>query len=338
VRNISGTKTFRSILRKERFKSDATNGVLRVPQVVRNIEVIAAPPGVRDYRNALLVQNGMTMKGGEVFDSYDSRDPSKSTGGKYDPAKRQSNCNLASNSTGGISDLKGANVFGDASSNGGMMQNTGGVRGNVYNNFSATLAPVTKPIWTSFNMFPTAISAPAIPVTLVGGTAAAPQNYKLTDLSVKSKTGPLILAPHLPGQESYINIWVTGDMAITSNGCITQQPGVHVKIFVEGNIVIGGGGMVNDTGSALNLEVLGVTPASGTRTATFTSNIEFSGVINAPSYDFTFSGTADIYGAMVGKTAYFNGNPGIHYDEALLDVISPTKTKYEFVSWVEDVR
>jgi len=338
VRDLSGSKTFRSILRKERFRTDVTNGVLHLPEVVRNIEVMAVPPGKREYIHALLVQNGITMKGNETIDSYDSGDPNKSTNGQYDPAKRQSNGSLASNSTGGISDLKGAAVYGDASSNGGTLQNTSGVKGSVYNNFSTTLAPVTKPTWTTFNVFPTAITDPALPVILTGGTKAAPQNYKLTDLSVKSKLAPLILATHLAGEESYINIWVTGPLSVTSQGLITQQPGVHVRIYVEGDITIGGGGIVNQSGSAANLEVLGVTPASGTKTATFGSNADFIGVINAPAYDFNFAGTADIYGAIIGRSGAFNGNPGIHYDEALGDYISSGNKNYQYISWIEDIR
>ena len=337
VRNISGTKTFRSILRKERFKADVTGGLLRLPQVVRNIEVMAVPPGRRVYVRGLTVQNEMIMKGTETFDSYDSADAAKSTNGQYDPAKRQNNGDVASNSTGGISDVKGAKVYGDASSNGGTIKNTGGVTGSVYNNFSTTFAPVNKPTWTSFNMSPVAISDPSTPVTLVGGTRAAPQNYKLTDLSIKSKTGPLILAPHLAGQESYINIWVTGKLSVTSNGVISQMPGVHVRIFVEDDIAVGGSGFSNQNGNANYLEVFGVTPASGTKNVNFSGSADFIGVLYAPAYDFSFGGTTDLFGAMIGRSASFNGNPAIHYDESLANLIG-TDNSYQFVSWIEDVR
>jgi hypothetical protein len=44
VRDLSGAKTFRSILRKERHKSDVTGGVMHLPQIVRNIEAMAPLP------------------------------------------------------------------------------------------------------------------------------------------------------------------------------------------------------------------------------------------------------------------------------------------------------
>jgi hypothetical protein len=338
VRDVSGKKSFRSILRKERFKVDITNGALHLPQVIRNIEVMAAPPGKREYMRAVVVQNSLTMKGDETIDSYDSTDPTKSTLGQYDPTKRQMNGDVASNSTGGISDLKGANIYGDASSNGGALLNTAGVKGNVYNNFSATLSPIKTPVWTSFNMAPVAISDPLLPVILTGGTASSPQNYKLTDLSVKNATGPLILAPHLVGQESYINIWVTGKLSVAAQGVITQQRGVHVKIYVEDDIATGAGGIVNKNGDAASLEVFGVTPASGSKTVSFSGSAIFIGVINAPDFDFSFGGTADLYGAIIGRSAIFKGNPGLHYDENLANLGGNGSTNYQFASWVEDIR
>jgi hypothetical protein len=338
VRDVSGRKTFRSFLRKERFKSDATNGVLRLPQVVRKIEVMAAPPGKREYGRAMLVQNSFLMKGNETIDSYDSTDSTKSTLGQYDAAKRQNHANIATNSSGGTSDLKGAHVYGDASSNGGALLNTGGVTGNVYNNFSTTLSTINKPVWSSVNAFPVAISGPSVPVILTGGTASSPQNYKLTDLSVKNSGGPLILAPHLAGQESYINIWVTGKLSVAAQGVITQQPGVHVKIYVEDNIEVGSSGIVNQNGNAAFLEVFGVTPASGSKSVIFSGNAAFIGVINAPAFDFEFGGTSDLYGAIIGKSATFKGNPSLHYDESLANLGGNGSTSYQFASWIEDIR
>ena len=49
VSGVDGSRSFRAILRRERFTGDLTAGALRLPQVVRSIEAIAAPPGARFY-------------------------------------------------------------------------------------------------------------------------------------------------------------------------------------------------------------------------------------------------------------------------------------------------
>ena len=44
---------------------------------------------------------------------------------------------------------------------------------------------------------------------------------------------------------------------------------------------------------------------------------EFYGTFYAPNTDITYSGTADFYGAMVGKTLTIIGDATGHYDESL---------------------
>src|SRR4029450_10075049 len=104
---------------------------------------------------------------------------------------------------------------------------------------------VSKPTWSTINISPTIIKNPAAPVTLIGGTAASPQNYKLTELTIGNAANPLILAPHVTGEESYLNIWVTGKTTISGSGFISQLPGVHVQIYTEGDLTVSGGGVLN---------------------------------------------------------------------------------------------
>jgi hypothetical protein len=44
---------------------------------------------------------------------------------------------------------------------------------------------------------------------------------------------------------------------------------------------------------------------------------DFYGVIYAPTVPVRVSGTADYYGAVVGKTLRIGTNAGIHFDEAI---------------------
>lgn len=338
--SVAGTKTFRGVLRKERYTSDLSGGALRLPQVARTVEALAPPVGARLFVRALLTQNEIKLISPFSVDSFDSTSSAKSTSGQYDVAKRQSNGDIASTSAGGISALNNCFVRGDASCNTGTMSGTTNVTGNQYNNFSTTIPAVATPTFSSINGAYSAITNPAAAVTLTGGPSGAPQNYKLTDLTVSDSAKSLILAPHAAGQESYINIWVTGASTISGTGFIQQQPGVHVKFYGEGSILLGGTGWVNQTYKPANLQVYGVTPAVySTKDFRVTSGT-FIGVFNGgATFDLTISGTGTFIGAAIGREADYSGSGAFHYDESLSNLgANGAPTSYQYASWIEDIR
>ena len=335
--DVNGNKSFRALLRRERFSSDVTAGALHVPQVVRTIEAMAAPPGARTYARALTAKGPMLLSGAAYVDSFDSSDPAKSTGQQYDPAKRREKGAIGSNADGGASNLGGRIVRGDASANGGAIQNAGNVTGNQFNNFNAALPDIPVPAWTLFNFVPNAITDPGAPTTLLGGPAGSPQLYRLSDLTVSSSTGPLILAPHSAGQQSFAKIWVTGRTTISGSGYIELQPGVHVEFFLEDNFTIGGGGFVNQTLVARNLEIFGVTPAGGNRSATFSGSANFIGILNAPAFDLVTSGSGKFIGSAICRSATLSSSGGFHYDENLANHPHPGASEYQYASWIEDL-
>ena len=334
----NGVKNHRSVLRKARFQTDITGGALRLPQVARTIELMAEPVGGRPYVRALTVKNAITMNGGAYTDSFDSSDPASSTSGMYDPAKRLSNGGVASNSDGNNSALGNCYVYGDAASKGGVLPGTGNVQGTVSDKFQATIPDIAKPVWSTIAATPSTISNPPAPVTLTGGPAGSPVNYKLSALKVSNGANPVILATHAAGQESYINIWVTGETKIYGSGFIQQTPGVHVTIYCEDDVTISGGGVVNQTNQAANLQVFGVTTASGTQDLTVSGGAAFIGVINAPTFQMTMSGGGSFTGAAIGNSVTISGSGGFHYDEQISTLVVGPPTSYQFASWVEDVR
>ena len=345
VRDSNGVKNHRSVLRKPRFYTDITGGVVGLPQVTRTVEIMAQPPGAAPYIRAITTQNEIKLTASPFYmDSFDSSNASKSTGGLYDVTKRQSNADVASNSSGGISTLVNANVWGDASSNTGTIGGTANLHGSLYNNFSTTIPTVGPPpalVYTNLG----AITNPVAPVTLVGGTVTSPQNYKVTKLNISSAVNKLILAPSAPGVESYINIWVssTAADAITTSGTgiIQQNPNVHVQIYSEGSIVLGGGGWQNQTNKAANLLVFGVEPATYSLRDFRVNAGQFIGVFNGgKTFDITLAGSASFIGAAIGRETDFTGCTGyFHYDEDLSNLGgSNGGTTYAVASWVEDIR
>jgi Tfp pilus assembly protein PilX len=344
VLDSNGAKSHNNVLRKERYNlaNDLTGGALNVPQVARTIEALAPPVGAKLFVRGLTTQNEIKLINPFLVDSFDSTDSTKSTNGQYVVGKRQSNGDIASNSSGGVSTLNNCNVWGDASCNTGAMSGASNVHGSQYSNFSTTLPAVPKPSWPFINASPAAITNPGAAVTLTGGPASSPQSYKLTNLSVNNATGKLILASHdLSGtQESYINIWVTGGTTISGTGIIQQNPHVHVTIYSEGSIVIGGSGWDNQTHLAANLLAFGVTPATYSTKDFRVDAGTFIGVFNGGNtFDLTIEFGATFIGAAVGREADYSGAGAFHYDESLSNLSSTGgPTTYQYASWVEDIR
>jgi Flp pilus assembly protein TadG len=115
-----------------------------------------------------------------------------------------------------------------------------------------------------------------------------------------------------PGTYYFNNFTMVGGATLNITG--------ETKIYLYGNLFRGGLSVVNNnTMEAGNLQFY----MSG-GTATVTSDNPFYGVIYAPNTDVTLSGSADYFGAFVGKTLTVLGDAQAHYDESLdLEAIDP---------------
>jgi len=336
--NTSGVKNHRTVLRKANYRTDLTGGVLHLPQIARTVEVLAAPAGSHPYLRGLTVKNAITMSGGAYTDSFNSSNPAYSTNGKYDAAKRQSHGDIATNSSGNLSNLQSSYVYGNASSNGGTIGNTQHVQGTIANNFQTVIDPVAAPTLSNIQALPLIIKNTS--ATLVAGTAASPKSYLLTELTIGGSNVVTITNP-TPGTDAYINIYVSGTNGLTISGSsyIVQEAGVHANIYVAGNMTVSGGGVLNQNNVASYLQIYGITPASGTKTATVSGSGSFIGVLNAPAYAMVISGSAGFFGAAIGLSANISGGGGFHYDEALASLTgSSAPASYTYSNWTEDIR
>lgn len=309
-----GIDTRDVMLRKLSLRADRTTGTaVTAPQATRTIEILAEPVGRSPFRRALLLDKKFNMNGGTI-DSFDSGDPAKSTGGLYDIAKRQSNGDVGVNDTQGDSNLGGAYVYGDVAYEGPAITGTGNVQGTLTNPFNDPTDPVLAPAWTSFNPLPTIINNTA---TLTGGTQASPARYKVSSVTLNGGK-VLTLAPHAAGQESYVEIWVTGKFTTTGTSYVLLKPGVHATYHVEGDITVTGTSFNNQSNLAANNVINAITPAAGVvRKVTVSGNGTFIGALNAPGSDITVLGNSAFIGALIGKTLNVVGTADIHYDEAL---------------------
>ena len=333
----AGIDTRDVMLRKLSLRADRTTGTaVTTPQATRTVEILAEPVGRSPYVRAVLVDKKFNMSGSAKIDSFDSGDPAKSTNGLFDIAKRQSNGDVGVNDTQGASNLGGAYVYGDVAYSGPAITNTSNVQGTVSTPFSNPTTPVIAPAWTTFNALPTVINNTA---TLTGGTQASPTRYKVSSVTLNGNK-VLTLAPHAAGQESYVEIWVTGNFTSTGNSSILLQPGVHATYHVAGDITLTGSSFNNQSNRAANNIINAITPTAGTtRQVTVTGNGTFIGAINAPGYDITHSGSGAFIGALIGRTMLISGSADFHYDEALAKFSGSGATgAWRVASWIEAVR
>jgi hypothetical protein len=348
-----GTKQDVRLRRMSLLHNSRTHAAVPRPEVSRLVEVMAKPK--RRFDRAITAEELIEMKGNAgdnlLIDSYDSSDPSKSTNGEYDPNKAQQNGDIATN--GDLINVDNANVYGSASTNDGAvtLKNNGDVSGGTPNDFYEPLPLVEMPVWTSINVNPNLIKNTT---SLAGGsTSSSPARYKLSTVALKGGD-TLTLTSGSAGQSSYYEIWITGDMTTGGGASIVMQPGVHVTFYVEGDIDIGGGGILNSSHQPINLGIYSIRPydshgdpvpvgsltSADIPTVKIHGDASFYGTFYGPTADVTLSGggnsESQVFGSFVGRTISMNGNVQVHYDE-LLGNNGPV-SDYQVASWFEDDR
>ena len=332
--SLAGIDTRDIILRKLNLRKNRTTGAtMATPQAMRTVEMLARPKS--PFVLGLLLDKQFQMSGGGIIDSFDSGDPSKSTNSLYDLTKRTTDGNVGVNDTQGSSDLRSTFVYGSVAYSGPPILNTTNVQGGVTTPFNKPVDPVLPPTWTSFNPTPTIISNTA---TLTGGPASSPALYKVSSVTVPGGK-ILTIAPHAVGQESYVEIWVTGNFTTSGSGYILEQAGVHVTYHIQGDVTVSGSSFNNMSNKAENNIIEVINPPAGvSQKVTVSGSGNFIGVLNAPGADVTVSGTGAISGALIGKTLLISGGASVHYDQALARIGGNSGGAYTVATWTEAVR
>jgi Flp pilus assembly protein TadG len=164
------------------------------------------------------------------------------------------------------------------------------------------------------------------------GSRLKPLNLPYVDASqaaVENDNGQVPLIPEGNSWKSPID--AAGNFVLDGNRSIELPPGTyyfhdfiltgharfdvsgHVTIYVTGDFERAGTTIVNNnTQKPANLTIL----MTGGR-ADVTSGNDFHGVIYAPNTEVTIDGSADLYGAVVGRTLTITGSGAGHYDESL---------------------
>src|SRR5205085_3268363 len=253
--NPQDTKLRRLSLRWERF----SNGVLAphllaTPQVSRRIEAIVRP--VSAFDQAIMSVGIVDLTNQNiVVDSYDSSDPAKSTNGLYDSAKRQQNGDIATD--GQLIEAGNAHIYGDVATNAGTVSGAANITGVERTDFYQEPIPIGAPSWPSSNASVSSVDGTTT-ITADATKGSAASRYVLSGISL-SGNKTLTLAGNPNGSQTYIEIYVTGDISV-STGQIVVQPGVTAKIYFAGNVDITGNGVLNSNNQPGDFMLYGIQP------------------------------------------------------------------------------
>jgi hypothetical protein len=271
-----------------------------------------------------------------VIDSYDSRDPAKSTNGLYDPAKRQENGDIATD--GNLIDAGNAQIHGDVATNAGTVTGAANITGTQRTDFYQEPIPVAAPSWPVVNAAASTVTNSAtLNASATKGSSAS--RYQLSTISL-SGNQTLTLAGAADGSTTYIEIYVTGDITVGSTSQINVQPGVSATIYFAGNVDVKGNGIINSNNQPLDLQLYGIQPPAGvSKTVSLGGNGQITAAVYAPDHDISVNGggsSGHVFGSLVGKTLTMTGVTNLHYDETLgsAGIIN----NYKIVSWFEDNR
>lgn len=344
--NKQDTRLRKMNLRWDRFTSAILGGSGGNPSnVTRRIETIVRPVG--SFDQAIVSVGGLDLNNSNIIiDSYDSRDPNKSTAvrnadgsitpGLYDPNERQQHGNIATD--GNILNAGNAHIYGDVATNAGTATGIANVTGVQRTDFYQEPIPVGAPNWPSINPNPSFVNNTTnLTASSTDGSPSA--RYVLNSVTIAGND-VLTLKGNPDGSPSYIEVYVTGDVSATGNSQIVLGPGVKAKLYFAGNVNIAGNGVVNSNNQPGDLAMYGVKPPPNTsRSFNLGGNALLSAAVYAPDFDIQVNngGTrGTVYGSFVGKSVAMVGVTDLHYDEAL--GVGGIINNYKIVSWFEDTR
>jgi hypothetical protein len=301
----------------------------------RLVRVTTSSSGM--WRKGMVAKGSIDLKGNNIrSDSFDSADPSRSTGGKYDPAKKGDRGDVATNSslTNSFS-IGNADIWGHVATGpgGAVSIGPGGSVGSLgwHGGGSGGIETgwFTDDMNVSFDDVTLPFSGtPPTPASGIVGTTnyayvLGNGNYQLSSLSMsgnasKPNKSGISDAPAVMVNGDAV-LYVAGDVSLTGGAYIYVNSTARLKMYVGGaSASLGGNGVMNAAGNATNFFYYGLPSNTG---LSFSGNAAFSGAIYAPNADFTLGGggsdTYDFVGASVTSTVKMNGHFNFHYDENL---------------------
>jgi hypothetical protein len=135
------------------------------------------------------------------------------------------------------------------------------------------------------------------------------------DFSYDPATGVL----HIKGSPTILaGTYCFSSITQASGGLLTVIG--PTSVYVTGSVDISGGGISNNTGIPGNFLLLSSFVSAGNG-VTVSGGSDAYMAIYAPDCGIKLSGGTDLYGSLIGASFSMTGNTGMHYDEALVNIL-----------------
>jgi len=281
------------------------NGHGMYEAVQRNIEAVTQLTPTSIFQFALFGNQRVYLDGDVITDSYDSRL------GAYDPNTAGQNGDIGTNSVA----LGGVIVDGDVIINGQIAVGPNVSDPNTVVTINGTSAVITgSPPLVSQSV---ALPMPAVVI---------PGSLTCTDLTVKANQTYVLEAA--VGAYCFNNLTVLGGATLTADG--------PVKVYVTNYFHATGNTTIGVPNNPSYLTMLLTAASQATIDGSLGGTTEFYGGMYAPNAHVEVGGNAEIYGSIIAQVVETSGEPTIHYDEALGDLMDPIGLyKVKVLSWRE---
>jgi hypothetical protein len=337
-------------LRKLSLRQDRRTGenVAANPRATRTLEVLAAPKPLLPFQFVFASKQKIFFLPNTTTDSYDSSDSAKSSFttfgsyGTYSAFKRQTHGDVATFDPTD-SYFYNAHVWGDVLTPLGKVVQATNVHGTVSKDFAAELPTEVSPEWTIVTQNHGVVANTS--KTIVGGTQDNPPRHKFTSIELSSANKAIIIQNPIGQSESWVQLWVTGDVQIdgqNSNG-IKLDPGVHATVYLGGNATINllnsGYGFENGSKRPENL-IIRAYGGSSTDTKTFAfGSGDFWGLVSAPWYRVQLDTAGKhVHGSFLATRLDVADGTSLHFDESTRKLQLGTGSAWVVRSWLEVLR
>lgn len=285
----------------------------------------------------IISKNNLTLNGNASIDSYDSADPTKSTGGLYDASKKQANGNVGtvSGAAGAISMNGNTDIYGAAATGaGGTASMTGNAQiGQTFVNGDRADTPAEAQTagWLTDNFS----NSPG-DVSLPSGLGSAPSLGTINSTQTINGGDWQASQISLSGNRTVtingtVRLYVTGSTSISGNARILINAGGSLEVYVAGSVSVAGNG-VNNSATTPDKNMWYGLPSC--TSWSMSGNADWTGTVYAPQAAVTCNGNGNASGAFVGDTITINGNGSYHFDEAL-STFTGGSAGYSVASWQE---
>lgn len=334
----------------------ATVAFSRGPETSKYIEVRLQRRAL--WARGLVVRETIRSSGGNLYvDSWDSdpdKDPTTPPVAYTLPGTAAANGSIATvSSANGAIDIAGGAVFGtismggsaqpDYNKNNGVLSSTLGGSGFdrdlVINDFKAVFPAVVSPVTAAYTI--TSVINPGTGGTYQlprAGDTAAPDGFVYYTFAIGANiaynggtleiTDKVVLIFNNHSGVYAMNVGGGGIVAVGNHG--------QLKIYTNGDVSLGGGGVANNNPQPYSLMIYGTNPTIGGQQISLAGNGMLTASVYAPNADLTVSGgggDGHIFGAMVANRATLVGNTRFHYDESLARLVAGNP--YGIAEWRE---